>query len=610
MKAKPIFFRVFNSKLTTQLIMSFLGMIFIITSISSVFIYTGIVNMLKDNQAENSIKQFKQYEYNISSFCEQVDLISRQLVIDADLQSTGVYKKYSDVESQVHAVKIFKIFSKTMSNFKYVDSIIYYSADGITMKSTKDQNIIVQTNEGEEDPIYNLDKIQLALSNKARITWFGGLTDVDFKIPKRLESEQDTKPMYYITAARSLSSKSKTGLLIINVDMNYFTSIYNYLKDSEAEETYIIDNTGRIISHTSREEIGKQSDVYERINWKSSIDNLTITEKLEKKQIISYKLKAFDWILVNEVPVKFITRDIKNLRNIIIIMFVISLLIALSLSRYWIYKITGPLNILTTAMKKMEQGRLGLTLKNSAQNELGILIDQFNSMSKSIQELVEQNEIINDEKRRIEIEALQSQINPHFIYNTINSVKWMAVMIEAEGIAESLTALGDLLSPVFRKHDILCPISEEIDYVTHYVKLMNFRFAGAFKLKLDLREDLMEFQILRFVLQPLVENAIYHGLNQGSGEIRISLLEENGEIVLRVTDNGSGMDRDRLSEMSASLVTGKGNDLQSDKRVGLVNVNRRIKLHFGDNYGIELSSIKNRGTDVKIRIPKVQKKQS
>ncbi|MDG0812741.1 sensor histidine kinase [Cohnella rhizosphaerae] len=197
---------------------------------------------------------------------------------------------------------------------------------------------------------------------------------------------------------------------------------------------------------------------------------------------MSYRINALDWILVNEIPVSLFIRDILTLRLIVVTMFIFSLASAAILSKYWIRRITRPLNSLTTVVRRMGQGNLGLTLELDLKNELGILIAQFNKMSRNIQELIEQKESIQEEKRTIEIGALQSQINPHFFYNTLNTIKWMAIMVKADNIVESIATLGDYLQPMF-KQGMLCNIREEIDYIENYIKIMNYRMAGGVKLQ-------------------------------------------------------------------------------------------------------------------------------
>ena len=259
-------------------------------------------------------------------------------------------------------------------------------------------------------------------------------------------------------------------------------------------------------------------------------------------------------------------------------------------------------------MKKMEQGSLGLTLEVKEKNEIGVLVEQFNKMSKSIEELVELNKDIQEEKRNLEIEALKSQINPHFIYNTLNMIKWMAVIIKADNIAESLTALSDFLHPIFKKNDVTCPVREEIEYIKNYIKIMNFRFGGRFKTNIDISGEIQDLMVLRFILQPIVENAINHGLiEQNEGIISIEGYKKDDVLFISVSDNGRGMTEDQVYELNQALMEGTEITGSISKGIGLKNVNRRIKLHYGNSYGLMIQSKKGEGSKVLIKIPVVRK---
>ena len=610
---RTFFKRKFRSSLSNLLFASFLVMFLLIFTISSIFSYSGILNILKDNAKENSLQQFKQYDYNLSTFANEVDQVSRQLVLDTELQNLIDYKNMTEIDRVLQMERAFGDFAQMLYNYKFIDSISFYGDDGFAMRTSSNRNDILYDPSSKQIQFY-MSKIFPAVKSEAlTLTWFGGFTAQDFNIAasNTLSSEEaaDSKPTYYISAARSIFSNSQTGTIVINVDMKYFTDIYNHASDTRNREMYLIDDSGKIVSHSDEAKIGNQGTIpLQFISATDGGDKFSSYEH-DGKQIMSYKSSSFDWILIYEIPLSAFTKDILTLRQIVLTMFIFSLLFAAILSRYWIRKVTMPLIRLTTVMKKMEQGKLGITLDMDMKNEFGILIAQFNKMSKSIVELLKQKETIEEEKRRIEISALQSQINPHFFYNTLNTIKWMAIMVKADNIVESLTTLGDILHPMFKKNDLLCSIQEEIEYIENYIKIMNYRYAGEIKIKIIIPNDVMEYQILRFLLQPLVENAIYHGLNsRNGGKITITAEEQNNEIVLFVYDNGEGMSQMKLQEVKEFLSSRDNSEgSQQETGIGLINVNRRIQLHFGDPYGIQIESELHTGTKLKVTIPKVQK---
>ncbi|MGO4273172.1 sensor histidine kinase, partial [Paenibacillus sp. TAF58] len=557
--------------------------------------------------------QLKQYDYKLSIFAGEVDQVSRQLVLDSELQNLIDYKNMTEIDRVLQMEIAFKDFAQMLSNYKFIDSISFYGEDGFVIRASSNSNDILYDSSSKQNQFYKSEIYPEAKSKALTLTWFGGFTAQDFNLAasNTLSKEAaDAKPTSYISAARSIFSNSQTGTIVINVDMTYFTDIYNHASDNRNREMYLMDGSGKIVSHSDVAKIGNQGTIpLQFLSAANGGDKFSSYEH-DKKQIMSYKSSSLDWILIYEIPLSEFTKDIFTLRQIVTIMFIFSLVFAAILSKYWIRKVTMPLNRLTTVMKKMELGNLGLTLDLdlNVRNEFGILIAQFNKMSKSIVELLKQKETIEEEKRRIEIGALQSQINPHFFYNTLNTIKWMAIMVKADNIVESLTTLGDILHPMFKKNDLLCSIREEIDYLENYIKIMNYRYAGEIKVKIHIPNDVMECQILRFLLQPLVENAIYHGLNsRNGGEIIITAEGLNHEIVLFVTDNGEGMSNKKVQEIREFLNSKGTEDNQQETGIGLMNVNRRILLHFGDPYGIQIESEHHIGTKLKVTIPKVQK---
>lgn len=604
--------RIFNKanrySLATQLVASFLVIFLFIFSISSLVAYFGILNVLKNNAKDTNQQQFKQNDYNLSVFVNEVDQVSRQLFLKAELESLFYFKSMNETNSVVQLMAAFQYFAETLSANKYIDSISYFGDNGFMIRATAPRNDILFDPTSKVNDFYQTKIYEKVKSAAQTLVWFGGFTDRDFDISNEKPlSGIVVPPTHYITAARSFFSNNHSATLVMNIDMKYFNDIYNHANDRRNNALYLVDETGLIVSHGEEAKIGQEGATPDKINHPAYASDLFASQERDGKQIMSYRINSLGWTLVHEIPVSIFTKDISTLRLIVVTMFIFSLATATILSRYWIRRVTKPLNSLTGVVRRMGQGNLGLTLDLDLKNELGILIAQFNKMSKNIQELIEQKDTIQEEKRTIEIGALQSQINPHFFYNSLNTIKWMAIMVKADNIVESITTLGDYLQPMF-KQGMLCTIREEIEYIENYIKIMNYRMAGGVKLDYQISPDVLEYPILRFLLQPLVENAITHGLkNRSGGTIKITATEDINQIVWTISDNGEGMSEAKLQELRETLMNGHSDQSQEKKGIGLYNTNRRIQLHFGDHYGIILHSKPQAGTELKFKIPKVQK---
>ncbi|THF74417.1 cache domain-containing sensor histidine kinase [Cohnella fermenti] len=601
-RAAKWFNRTFRTTLSGQLVASFLGMFLLIFAVSSGAAYVVILNMLKTNAIENNERQFSQLAYNLDDFAEEVDQISRQLVLGTDLQKLIEYGSVPDVDRMTEVVAAFRNFSQVLINYPYVRAISFYGADGYIMHSNKSTNGTQFDADSQTYLFYRTEIYEKVRSKKQALVWFGGMQETQFDIAPEDSPRSPKLEDYYMTAARSVTANGKTGTLMIHVDMRQFTDIYNHGLRTSSNELYMMDTDDAIVSHRDPERIGQHVD-----GLKMPTDGQFASQELGGVQFTTYMIDSLGFVLVNEIPVSAFIKDILTLRQVMLTTFAFSLLSAFFLSRFWIRRLTRPMSRLTTAMKKLEQGKLGVTFDLELHNELGIMIRQFNMMSRSIAELVEQKESIQEEKRKLELGALQAQINPHFFYNTLNTIKWMALVIKADNIAESVTTLSNLLHPTFRSTDILCTLQEEVDYIDNYIHIMNYRFAGGVKLKKRIPESLKNCQVLRFLLQPLVENAILHGLDgRSGGEITILADDHPVGIVIEVKDNGNGMSEERLQEVQASIAKG-GETGSRETGIGLRNVHRRIQLHFGDTYQLQIDCQPMEGMNVRLLLPKVQK---
>ncbi|MCR4939462.1 MAG: sensor histidine kinase, partial [Treponemataceae bacterium] len=238
------------------------------------------------------------------------------------------------------------------------------------------------------------------------------------------------------------------------------------------------------------------------------------------------------------------------------------------------------------------------------QNEFGILGKGINNMSQNIKELM--NTAVENEKKKREIEfkMLQSQINPHFMYNTLNSIRWMATIQNAPGIAEMVTAFASLLRNISNRNDEMITLRQELSFLEDYFTVQKYRYGGSVSMIVEKEDDsLTEALIPRFTLQPLIENAIFHGIepkgNAGVISIKISSDYES-EISVVVKDDGTGIPEDKL----ATILT---NDSESGKglfkQVGLSNVHKRLQLVFGEEYGLSVESSEGEYTAVTVHIP-------
>ncbi len=586
-----------SSKLSVQLILSFVVMFVVVMVFAFMILYTGIANILKNKSEANTIQMFKQYEFNINRFCNDMDLVSRQLMIDADLQRLTMYATMTESDKVTKVSAALREFTNIINNLKYIDSIIYFGGDGLIIKSSVFGNYIQYDDDSKNDWFFNSNEYIISKEHKQKLIWFGGYSNRDFGLETK--KNQNDQPEYYISASRNALQGTNTGTLVINIKESYFSSVY-HPDDTREGELFLLSNDGIIISSDDPLELDIRYGLFSEIDTENDMGYSNITRNGESTQIVFYKLSNSIGILVKETLMSEILRDINYLRNTLLILFVFCFAAALLLSRFWVIRLMKPLNSLTKVVKKVGKGELGLTLEQTSGNEIGLLIGQFNQMSTSINDLFERNQQIQKEKYKLEMAALRSQINPHFIYNTLNTIKWMAVISKADNIVDSITTLSNFLEPVFKKQDVLCTLEEEISYTQNYVKIMNYRYAGCCNLHVDIPDGSGSINVLRFILQPVVENAIVHGMTgKAAGNVYIIVTLNEQELLICIKDDGEGMDESSLQHIRSSIDGTGGDDAIG---IGLTNVHKRIRLHYGDKFGVSINSVPGEGTEVILRM--------
>ncbi len=272
------------------------------------------------------------------------------------------------------------------------------------------------------------------------------------------------------------------------------------------------------------------------------------------------------------------------------IMGLVSLTIAVAVYR----KILTPLKHMNHAFVRLSEGTFDLEIPVTHYQEFQTLGDSLCKMSHQLQTLMEANILEEKEKSEAEIKALQAQINPHFLYNVLEGIKWMALTENVPHIAKAIVNLVDMLEFSCNINDKYIKLSQEIQFIRNYIDIQSLRYGGVIDVdyRIEEKEELMDCRILKFILQPIVENAILHGFakNKFDGRIIIDGYVEENDLVLTIADNGIGMEAPNKKGFSG---------------IGIMNIQKRLKMNFGAAYGLEIESRPGEGTCVRIRIPRV-----
>lgn len=324
--------------------------------------------------------------------------------------------------------------------------------------------------------------------------------------------------------------------------------------------------------------------------------------------MVRYPIGVHDLYLIEIIPNGPLQRQIPYLSDSLVISLLAILVLGLLLAFLLHRMITPPITALQNRITKISSGDFSFDPAIEWNNELGDIGRGINSMSASVTALMDHR--LEDEKQKQDLEyrMLQNQINPHFIYNTLNSIKWMATIQHAPGIAEMVTALSRLLKSVSKSNERLVPLYEEFALLNDYFTIQQYRYGGTITLDVSYIEDEKlnhSCLIPRFTLQPLVENAIFHGIepkgSAGEVTLRVERDTANGDVLIRLTDDGIGM----TAEQAAKALQEPGSEEAAAKyrHVGMWNVHKRLQYSFGEAYGLSIESEPGVGTTVMVRLP-------
>lgn len=587
------FFRSVFTKMIFALSVSFL----IIISISFLYIYGSVRDSMKEKRDSEKIQNFNQLEHNIDILSGEVELITRRLISETALTDLVFGVDGGNDREVVLKADLFREMEKVFTEYTYVESICFYNSDNLSLIADKEQNILIN----DKDSRGRFYEEQIAGKGNGAgngVKWYGGYINSDFNI-KALKDE-NRKEVYYVSACRPVYWGAHTAWLVININLDYFTDIYNSLEKENIQlsTTYIIDENGKVVSHLDKSEVGKRREN----QYIRNKNDGPFTFEEGDQQILCYPLHLNGWTMVNETPLSVILKDIKDIQIVFRIAVIAVAVFSVFFTIFWVRYITSPLTDTVEAMKCMENGMLGITLpqRTKSRDEIGLLVTQFNQMSQKIMQLVEENTKMEENKREMEIKMLKSQMNPHFLYNTLNTIKWMAIMKGEDSIVDCTTALGDLLQPLYRDNRTFWSLENEKNYIVSYGKIMNYRYGEKVSLRMDFGEVLYDAKIPKFVLQPIVENAFLYGVSEKEENtiITITAWQEAEDLFLRISDNGEGLEEEKLTELRDSL-----HETQETNHIGISNVHQRIQLLYGPSYGLEIDSIKELGFSVTMRLP-------
>lgn len=473
-------------------------------------------------------------------------------------------------------------------------------------------NIALLSKEGELLEAVPAARLKTGL-DVTKEEWFGNTlarTDnLHFSTPhvQYIFDNNENQYRWVITLTRAVEithgTSTEQGILLIDIRYGSLQQILENIILGSEGYLYMVDGSGELIYHPKMQLI-ETGWVSENIAAATGYRDGSYREEYEgEMRNINVKFVGYTgWKLLSVTPEKGLS--LSNLKMRLFVVFVVaSFLLALVLINAFISsRITDPIQELEKSVNAIEAGELDAKVYTGGSYEIQHLGRSIGEMAKRIKTLMQDIVTEHESKRKSEFDTLQSQINPHFLYNTLDIIVWMIENEQKQEAVKVVTALARFFRISLSKGKSIIPVRDELEHVRNYLMIQQMRFKNKFTYVIEAGEDVMELACLKLLLQPLVENAIYHGMEfmDGDGEIRVRVFRREDSLWFEISDNGLGMTKEQAEGLlteKPQVRSGKGSG------IGVKNVNERIKLYFGKPYGLLIESEPDEGTVIRIHLP-------
>jgi two-component system, sensor histidine kinase YesM len=434
---------------------------------------------------------------------------------------------------------------------------------------------------------WDSDWYEAILKANGNTVWFG-LSQTSY-----LKKTEMGFPVFGLgRAIRSWETGEIIGVMFYEIMADLLIDELDRVQFGDTGYIYVTNDENRYFYHPDPAEYGQASRI-------ELPEKMRESDSHKKKTLVIPEKLDNGWHVVGVVPLKELTADSASIRNFTLWIALGSIVLAVGMGVFGIRKIGNPLVNLSRLMKKGEAGDLTVRSGHIGRNEIGQLGRSFNKMIGQIALLIERISEEESEKKKAEIRALRYQINPHFLYNTLNSIRWMAKLNRTNDVDNAVTTLVQLLEGSLERGGVFGTIGGELELLEKYMIIQEYRYENKIELYTDCPEELLDVPIPRMLLQPIVENAIFHGIapKDEKGTIAIQVQQLGEDLLIRIKDDGVGIDKELISQL---LISSKERTTKGMTSIGLRHVDQTIKLYYGNAYGVKVASAEGEGTSVLI----------
>ncbi|SCZ76338.1 two-component system, sensor histidine kinase YesM [Pseudobutyrivibrio xylanivorans] len=425
--------------------------------------------------------------------------------------------------------------------------------------------------------------------------------------PSMKFDENGVKKYYFHISKRLYNfdqlEKGSIATVIMTVDEEVLNTICNSSKESKTGINFILDDAGKVISYPSEAYVAMSTGE----NLEAFVRESGYLQSSHNIGINKYKDESTGWTFVNAYDTDEMLKDVRRIQIITVLISSIIIVAVGLIIFYTTRTFNKSVNTIVEGMQTVQAGDLDKRISVKSKDEFGTIAANFNIMTARVKELLQQISSAKDRQRHAELKALEAQINPHFLYNTLDSINWMAIEHGENEISKALSNLGLILRHSVSKVEEKTPIIAECDFLQRYLELQQIRYEGAFKYEINMQPEIKNFHIHKLLIQPFVENAILHGFEGieegGMLSINMDISEDNRFLQISIADNGNGIEEELVNKMNNRDAV--INDDNIDKAgLGLKNAFSRLVMYYGGMAHWNINSVEKIGTEITLYIPK------
>lgn len=586
-------FRIFTTwkwkSLTTSLLVAFSGLILIVIAIISLNNYRLTVDAAEQNSQVYIQEIMRQVNTNIQSYIDNMENISLLALTNKDVTyyiSSNSFISKSD--SRPYEKRISDLFQNILYSRNDIASIMVFGYNGRTVSDRR----ITALNP-------NIDPKQQS--------WYIDAQKMNGKSivsPPHIQNVIRGEYRWVISLSRELKSNdgiTPEGIFVVDLNLSVIDEMCSQIYLGKKGYVFIVDGTGNIIYHPQQQLLYSSLATEEipQVLSTSSGQSFTVDDT-KGKRIYSVQDTGLGWKIVGVTYSDDLIANKSSIQHSILLYALLGIGISIVISLLLSLHLTKPIKRLQRDMKQVELGNFHIQTSLEEDNEINQLGQSFNVMVNEIKHLMDETVQNSEQKRKAELLLLHAQINPHFLYNTLDSIIWMAEQEKHEEVVNMTSALAKMFRASITRDQELVSIRVEIEHIRQYLFIQKMRYREQLDYVFDIPSHILHYKTVKILLQPFIENAIYHGIRSKTtpGIIYISAWQEDEQLIFEVRDNGLGMTAERLAEVTQGTVA-----TNTQHGIGIGNVNERIQLYFGTTYGMTMTSVLGEGTIVTIRVP-------